>query len=373
MEPSTLHDVVIIGGGIVGCCVAFQLADRHGARVTVLERAIPGAEASSAAAGILGAQIECHGPTDPARFALMLASRAEHAALDARLLALVGFGSGYRRCGAMKVTTRPDFDLRAEYGWQADHGAMVNLLDGDAARGIESALSPEVVRAAHFPDEAQVDPPMLLRALQQACAARGVVFRSGVIARGVARAGGAATGRVVGVALNDGVVEADAVVVAAGSWSSLLEGLPKEVRRVRPVRGQIVQVETRPPIVKGVVFGDRGYVLARPDGRTLLGSTMEEAGHVKEVTAGGLHAVLGHALRLVPGLSEAPVTATWAGFRPAAADDRPMLGAVEPGLFVATGHHRNGVLLGPETGRLLADLVATGRCDRDLAPFAPMG
>ena len=100
---------------------------------------------------------------------------------------------------------------------------------------------------------------------------------------------------------------------------------------------------------------------------------MEEAGHVKEVTAGGLHAVLGHALRLVPGLSEAPVTATWAGFRPAAADDRPMLGAVEPGLFVATGHHRNGVLLGPETGRLLADLVATGRCDRDLAPFAPMG
>ena len=84
MESPTLHDVVIIGGGIVGCCVAFQLADRHGARVTVLERAIPGAEASSAAAGILGAQIECHGPTDPARFALMLASRAEHAALDAR-------------------------------------------------------------------------------------------------------------------------------------------------------------------------------------------------------------------------------------------------------------------------------------------------
>ncbi len=368
-----MHDVVIIGGGIIGCCVAFELADRHGVRVTVLERSIPGAEASSAAAGILGAQIECHGPTDPARFDLMLASRSRHAALDARLSGLVGFGSGYRPCGAMKVTARPDTDLRAQYAWQAEHGAAVSFLDGDAVRRYEPALAPDLCAGVFFPDEAQVDPPALLRALQQACAARGVVFRGGVIVRGIARAGGTSTGRVLGVTLQDGVLDAGAVVVAAGSWSSLIEGLPAELRRVRPVRGQIVQVETRPPIVKRVVFGDRGYVLARPDGRTILGSTMEEAGHVKEVTAGGLYAVLGMGLGLVPGLGGAAVTATWAGFRPAAADDRPMLGAVEPGLFVATGHHRNGVLLGPETGRLVADLVATGRCDRDLGPFAPRG
>jgi len=368
-----MRDVVIIGGGIIGCCVAFELADRHGARVTVLERAIPGAEASSAAAGILGAQIECHGPTDPARFALMLASRARHAYLDARLTELVGCGTGYRPCGALKVTARPDHDLRTEYAWQTALGAPLSFLDGDAARALEPALAPDLCAGVFFPDEAQVDPLALLRALQQACALRGVVFRSGAIARGVARAGGSATGRVLGVSLQDGVLDAEAVVVAAGSWSSLVEGLPPAMRRVRPVRGQIVQVETRPPIVKRVVFGDRGYVLARPDGRTILGSTMEEAGHVKDVTVGGLHTVLGQGLALLPGLATAPVTATWAGFRPAATDDRPLLGEVEPGLFVATGHHRNGVLLGPETGRLVADLVATGRCDRDLGPFAPRG
>jgi glycine oxidase len=176
---------------------------------------------------------------------------------------------------------------------------------------------------------------------------------------------------VTGVALQDGACDASAVVVAAGSWSSLVDGLPSGLRRVRPVRGQIVQVETRPPVTARIVFADRGYVVPRVDGRVLLGSTMEEVGHVKEVTAGGVHAVLGAALAILPGLADAPITATWSGFRPATPEDRPLLGAIEPGLFVATGHHRNGLLLAPETARLVADLVATGRCDRDLGRFRP--
>jgi glycine oxidase len=213
-----------------------------------------------------------------------------------------------------------------------------------------------------LPDEAQVDPPMLLRALQQACAALGVVFRTGLTVTGVSSAG---------VTTQEGVIEADAIVVAAGSWSSMLTGLPSELRRVRPVRGQIVQVDTRPPIVKNIVFGDRGYVVARPDGRTILGSTMEEAGHMKEVTVAGIHAVLSQSLALLPGLADAPITATWCGFRPATSEDRPLIGRVDDRVFVATGHHRNGILLSAETARLVADLIATGTCDRDLTTFSP--
>jgi glycine oxidase len=217
-------------------------------------------------------------------------------------------------------------------------------------------------------DEAQVDPPLLLRALQQACARSSVAFRSGTLAQGVELAGG----RARGVRTGEGVIEGDSVVVAAGSWSSLVSGLPDGLRRVHPVRGQIVQVETRPPIAKRIVFGEGGYVVPRPDGRVLLGSTMEEVGHVKEVTVGGVHAVLGASMALFPKLAQAPIAATWSGFRPATRGDRPMLGKTSTsGLFVATGHHRNGILMAPETARLLADLIVTGRCDRDLAAFAP--
>jgi glycine oxidase len=350
-----VSDVLIVGGGVIGCSVAYELASRHRAKVTVLERAVPGAEASSAAAGILGAQIESHGvPADRSLFELMLASRERHRVLDEQLRDAVGFGTGFRRCGVLRLNGNHD-----DYAWQA---APVHALSREDALKLEPALNPSLTGALHLPDEAQCDPPQLLRALQQACASLGVTFKSGTIVRGVSSEG---------VHTEDGVARGDAIVVAAGSWSSQIAGLPERLRRVRPVRGQIVQVDTRPPIVRNIVFGDRGYVVARPDGRTLLGSTMEEVGHVKEVTAGGVHTVLMNTLALIPGLADAPITGTWCGFRPATTEDRPMIGRVSGNLFVATGHHRNGVLLAPETARLVADLVATGTCDRDLAPFSP--
>jgi glycine oxidase len=349
--------IVVVGGGVIGCAIAFELASKHGAKVTVLERALPGAEASSAAAGILGAQVEAHHPGP--LFELMLASRVRHEELDARLREEVGFGTGFRRCGVLQIgSTR---ELAKRYEWQRDRN--VRVVDGKEAREIEPALAESTSGGVHLADEAQVDPPLLLRALQQACARHRVIFRTGTLVRGVRKGV---------VDLEDGTIEADAIVLAAGSWSSLVSGLPRDLRRVRPVRGQIVQVETRPPIVKSIVFGPRGYVVARPDGRTLLGSTMEEVGHVKEVTVGGVHEVLSHALALLPSLASAPITATWAGFRPATPEDRPMLGIIEPGLFAATGHHRNGVLLSAETAHLIAQLVATGGADRDLAPFSPI-
>ncbi len=371
-------DVVVVGGGIVGCTIAYYLATKHRARVVVLERSVPGAEASSAAAGILGAQVESghHGraPSDGgALFRLLLASRALHRELDARLREEVGFGTGFHPCGVMRVTRTEAGrrELATAHEWQVEHGGRVELVDAIEARRLEPELSlPDEGGAVVLPDEAQVDPPRLLRALQQACARASVTFRSGTLVQGIELLGGEARG----VRTAEGVVAGDAVVVAAGSWSSLVGGLPDGMRRVHPVRGQIVQVETRPPIATRVVFGDGGYVVPRPDGRVLLGSTMEEVGHVKEVTVGGVHDVLGASMALFPKLAQAPISATWSGFRPATRGDRPMLGKTSiPSLFIATGHHRNGVLMAPETARLLADLVALGRCDRDLSAFSPEG
>jgi glycine oxidase len=162
-------------------------------------------------------------------------------------------------------------------------------------------------------------------------------------------------GRCVGVAVDSEAFRADAVVLAAGSWSSLVPGVPATVPSVRPVRGQIVLLDERPPRARTIVFGTGAYVVPRGDGRVLCGSTMEHAGFRKEVTAQGIHAILSGALACLPSLGAAQFAAAWSNFRPHAAGDRPLVGASPlPGLFLATGHHRNGILL----SKVSADAVA---------------
>ena len=143
-------------------------------------------------------------------------------------------------------------------------------------------------------------------------------------------------------------------------------------RAVRPMRGQIAQLETRPPAIRGTIVGPAGYLVGRADGRVLVGSTMELAGYDRRVTAGGLRHVLDHALRLAPGLADAPVSETWANFRPTTEDRLPVLGhAPVEGVIVATGHFRNGILLSAITADVVRELVVEGRASVDLAPFAP--
>jgi len=159
---------------------------------------------------------------------------------------------------------------------------------------------------------------------------------------------------------------------AAGAWSSLVEGAGLAPAAVRPVRGQIVELATRPAAIRGTVISPRGgYLVGRADGRVLCGSTMEEAGFEPAVTAGGAARVLGVALEIAPSLAGAPVTAAWANFRPTTADKLPILGnAPLAGLIYATGHFRNGILLAPITAEIVRDLVVSGRSPIDLGPFA---
>jgi glycine oxidase len=360
-------DVAVIGGGIMGSAVSLRLAQR-GVRVTVVERAIPGAEASSAAAGILGPQMEAEGPGPLLDLGLM--SRALYPSLATELHEATGIDVGYDRSGVLgaALDDAGETELAARLEWQQRRGLRVTQLAGAELAEREPALGPDVRAALLFPDDGQVNARELARAFSQAAAVAGARFLTGRYVRRVRVDAGTATG----VELDGEVLPAGAVVVAAGSWSGLIDGAGIPAAVVRPARGQLVSIETRPPLFRHVIaVHGRGYLVPRRDGTVLAGSTVEMAGFRKEVTVGGLAAILTLAGRLVPGLAEAPVTGSWSNFRPFTEDHLPVLGATPVrGLVLATGHFRNGILLAPITAEAIAELVETGRSAIDLSAFS---
>ncbi len=357
-------DVVVIGAGVQGCSVALRLA-QAGRQVLVLERSIPGAEASSAAGGILSPGVEAEEPGP--FYELCAASLALWPAFAAELERLSGMWVGHRGGGTLEVA----FDdptarvLAARAAQLQRHRVEVEVLDGDAARRLEPALDPRVRGGLWFAAESSVDPRLLARALYLAAHRAGARFLGGQVQR-ILHDGG----RAAGVEHQSGRIEAGTVVLAAGSWSALVEGSGLPAGAVRPVRGQIALLDTRPPLLSRVVFSDKGYLVPRADGRVLCGSTMEEVGFERAVTAGGLRGVLDLAIEIAPALAGAPLLETWCNFRPASPDGSPVLGpSTVPGLFYATGHTRNGILLCPVTADAVSAAVLGRPPPVDLAPF----
>ncbi len=360
----SLPDVIIVGGGVMGCGIALRLR-QAGVTVTVLERSIPGAEASSAAAGILAPQMESEGPGP--FLELCLRSRALFAGLATELRELTGVDIAYLPCGVLKTafSEAQAHHLEATVAWQHGLGLRAELLDGAQARQLEPQLSPHALAAAHFPDDHQVDNRLLVRALSMAAARVGATFRSGYV-RGVL----VESGRVTGVDLDGEPLRAAIVIIAAGSWSGLVQGVSLDPRVVRPARGQMLQLQTRLPLASHILTSEKGYLVPRADGRMIAGSTMEFAGFDKQVTAEGLARILSMALELCPALGQASVSESWAGFRPYTEDHLPILGPGPlPGLLLATGHFRNGILLAPLTARLLTQCVLGDHPSIELAPF----
>lgn len=345
--------VVVIGGGVMGCATALELSKRGVSELIVLERAVPGAEASSAAAGMLAAQVESKDDEERARY---VRARGAYAVWAEELRALTGIDIAYRESGILEAaSTEAELaHLRERVANDVAAGLRAELVDAAGARALEPQLTPEIAGAAWFPEEAQIDPPQLLRALVAAVARAGITVKSGTtvsslkIERDVCR----------GVVLDSGEeIEADAVLLAAGSWSSLVPGVPKSLPPVRPVRGQLVQLEERPPRLSRIVFMSGAYIVPRGDGRVVCGSTMEDVGHRREVTAAGVHAILGSALRIAPSLARAELSRVWCNFRPHAPGG-PLVGASSlPGLFLATGHYRNGILQAKISAEAAADAV----------------
>ncbi len=360
-------DVIVVGAGVMGCAVALRLAQR-GARVTVIERGIPGAEASSAAAGILGPQWESEGPG--ALLELGLRSRALYPAFASELRELTGIDIGHARSGLIELALdeADEASLAARRTWQTARGLRAELLTTSELAKLEPELGPAVRLGLRYADEGHVHARALARALSQAAAVVGARFVTGRYVRRVTTAGG----RVTGVELDGEMLPGGQVVLCAGSWSSLVEGGGVPSPAVRPARGQMVAIETRPPLFRHVLVAhQRGYLVPRNDGVALAGSTLEMVGYRKEVTVAGLHDILGLSRTLVPALGEAPVVETWANFRPLSPDGLPILGKTPiAGLLVATGHHRYGILLTPITAQIIAELATAGTTGVDITPFA---
>jgi glycine oxidase len=357
-------DVVVVGGGLIGCALAAELAAR-GRSVTVVDRAEPGSEASGAAAGMLTPQSEAR-VRDPF-FDLAVESRGLYPAWARGLEEETGVDVGYRRTGLLHCRLEGDAaGAPAEpFAWQRAAGLAV-LARRREELSVEAGgrLSPDARDAVLFPDEAVVNPRPLTRAVWLSAVRRGAVVRTGTSVLGFRIEKGACRG----VDTEAGPIEAETTVDAAGAWAAFNGRLPLALP-VQPVRGQIVELALREPLAT-IVSSDEVYLVPRPDGTVLLGSTVEFVGFEKAVTAEAVGRLVAAALRLVPGLGSARFVTAWSGLRPGTPDGLPVLGASPvPGLFFAAGHFRNGILLAPITARILADLLTDGPA-RDLTPFS---
>jgi glycine oxidase len=360
-------DVIVIGGGVMGTACAWQLA-RRGASVVVLERSVPGAEASTAAAGIIGAHAEASEPGPMTR--LMLASLRRHTVWSEELRDATRIDVGLRLDGILRIGTERGSRraLTKKTRWMAAARMAVEPVDARAARALEPELGP-CDGGVLFPKDGRIDPPAFFRAVHVAARRAGVSFRTGTYVRAVDVRGD----RARGVVLEDGrSIEAGAVLVAAGSWTKLIAGDGLDDVPVIPARGQIVELTTPAPCLGRIVMGPRCYVVPRDDGRALVGSTLEFVGYRREVTARAVRDLLDAAIEMVPALADATLSGSWCNFRPYTQDTLPFLGPARvPGLFVATGHYRTGILLAPITAEALAAAVSGDKPPVALRPFAP--
>jgi glycine oxidase len=252
--------------------------------------------------------------------------------------------------------------LEAKVAWQKAVGLRAELLSPERARELEPHLSEKILGAAYYPDDHQVDNRQLLRGLAKACEELGVVFTRQPVRRILAEG--------KGVDVAGETHRADKVVLAAGARSAdISSGLLPE-SHIKPVRGQMVELRPEKGVLRQIVSSPQGYLVPRRDGRVIAGSTAESVGFDKNVTAAGLKTVLDAAIELVPDLASAAVVQTWAGLRPWTDHQLPVIGeGPQPGLLLATGHFRNGILLAPITARLLGQLVRQERPTVDLRHF----
>jgi glycine oxidase len=355
----------------MGLGIAWRLA-QVGCQVTVYDRDEVGRGASWAAAGMLAAAVETE-PGEEELLVLTLESQRMWPGFARELEAASGISVGYREEGTMVVALNRDDaeQLRFTYQFQKSLGLQIEWLSGGEARRREPHLRPGIPGAVFSPRDHQVENRQLVRALAETARRAGVVLKEHDPVREVELAGGCARG----VVTDHGRDPADVVVLAAGAWSREIAGIPPAyLPPVRPIKGQMLALRMDPaaPLLRHVIWLPRGYLVPRQDGRLVVGGTVEERGFDDTLTAGGLLALLEGAWRAVPAIEELPITETWVGFRPGSRDDAPMLGPSGiDGLVVATGHHRNGILLTPLTAETISEYVLTGLLPETVGRFTP--
>ena len=372
---SRKKSVIIIGGGVIGLGIGWQLA-KTGASVTIYEQAEAGRGASWAAAGMLAPLAEAH-TEEPDLLKLGCQSLACYPQWVQELEADAEMSIGYRVEGTLIVGLEPDdtHQLQHLYTAQQDLGLDVTWLTGREAREIEPALSPRVTAAIRCESDHQVDNRLMVKALGRAYQRYGGVLHENSAVENIHIENGIA----VGVKTRNGKKQnRDVIVLSAGCESAQIEGIPDTIRPpVRPVKGQMLALQMEAGItVKNVIRTVRAryptsvYLVPRADGRLIVGATSEEMGFDTRLTAGGVFELLRGAWEAVPGIYELPLLETWTGLRPGSRDNAPILGKTPiENLIYATGHYRNGILLTPITAYEISKLILTGETSETIVPF----
>lgn len=362
-------EAVVVGGGLAGCAVALALRDR-GALVTVVEAERPGAGATGASAGMLAPQYEMEGPDT--LFEWGVEARSRWPAFAARLASSAGGGPATAADGMLvaNLSAEEDRAARETAGRHRSRGLRAEVVGVDEARGLQPGLGLEAKSFLWLPDERAVDAQRLPELLVEGLEAAGVRLVAGNPVRAVRSEGG----RVAGVIMADGRdLSADRVVLAVGARSGEVEGVPRSVP-VRPVKGELMRYRLGDSSLRRIVAThDAAYLVPRPGGMAVAGSTMEEAGFDRRISEEARRSVHDRLSRVVTALEGREPREQWAGLRPVPEDGRPVLGP-EPeleGLLYATGYGRNGILLAPVAGRAVAEHALEGDADVDLEAFRP--
>ncbi|MCG6965332.1 MAG: glycine oxidase ThiO [Chromatiaceae bacterium] len=356
-----MNQIIIVGGGVIGMLTALQLREA-GQAVTLFERADTGRESSWAGGGIVS-------PLFPWRYLdsvtrLANWSQASYPALCEELAEHTGVDPEYTECGLILIA--PDEVTQARH-WAEKHQRALQLIDRQAFGRLEPAAAAPADDALWMPEVGQVRNPRMLRALRLRLEQLEVQIRTSDPVRSLV----CGDGRCIGVQAGSGFQGADAVVVCAGAWSAgLLAGLPAPPA-IHPVRGQMLMFRAAPGTITRMVLEGSRYVIPRRDGSTLFGSTIENVGFDKQTTAAARAELYAIATERFPVLRDCPIEAHWAGLRPSSPAGVPYIGRHPQigGLFVNAGHFRNGIVLGPASARLAADLVLERPPVVDPAPY----
>lgn len=357
-------DVILVGAGIIGCSVARELARRR-LRVLVLDRQEPGKEASWAAAGMLTPAAESSEALPLVPFAR--ASLALYNGFIEQIEQTTGRKTDYRRDGALEIFFGDGADERLAHWLSAVRGMgfQPQPLRAAELRRMEPMLAADASAGALLADEGAVDNRLLSEAVAEAARREGAELRSGEEVVRIL----SASGRAGGVETRRERLTAKHVVLAAGCFTAQIEGAGRYAPTI-PARGQMAALRPGTMPVRRVLRGP-AYLVPREDGRLVAGATVEHVGYEKAVTAAGITRVLSDAVRMIPSLAGAPIVETWSGLRPDTPDHLPVLGPTDlEGLWFATGHFRNGILLAPATAQALGEWITEGRTALPVEPFS---
>ncbi|WP_349409416.1 glycine oxidase ThiO [Pseudalkalibacillus sp. SCS-8] len=350
----TQYDAIIVGAGVIGCSIAYNLSKR-GRKVIVLERGKIAGKASSAAAGMLGAQTELE--EDSPLFQFAKASRAMFPQLEKDLKGLSGIDIEFQQNGIYKVAMTEEEVSRIQrlIPAQQELGEMSEWIPAAELHVKEPALSKDTLGAMFIRNDGQVSSPALTMAFATAATTLGAEIHEYTDVHHLIEE----NERITGVKTNQGSFHADHVIVAGGAWSEqLLQEAGVELPTY-PVKGECFSLKTKRRLVNGTIFSNEVYIVPKPGNQLIIGATEKPGTFDESVTVEGISSLMEKMQQVVPAIKEAAWERAWAGIRPQSADSLPYMGTHpdKEGLYIATGHYRNGILLAPKTGELIADLI----------------